>query len=283
MRAQAHPRHDMAEDGWSGAPGRLGRRAVRQLRQDWDKVALAILGFALFFVVWHYASVVIDNQALPTPGKVLHALGESFKPRPVNDLNPWTMQQHVAASLKRILYGSALAIALAVPIGLVMGFSRRAEALFIFPLELIRPIPPIAWLAFAIAMFATGMDVVFIIFLGIFFPVFLNTMDGVKKVDPILVDAAQTLGARRLQVFYKVILPAVVPQTMTGVRVGVGVGWMTIVAAEMVGVSPGLGWYIWTYGQLGRYDLMFAGMLMLGIISIIIARLLISLERWLQR
>src|SRR5512136_2736309 len=132
-------------------------------------------------------------------------------------------------------------------------------------------------------MFATGLDVVFIIFLGIFFPIFVNTIDGVKKIDPMLVDAAQTLGASRPQVFYKVILPAVVPQTMTGVRVGVGVGWMTIVAAEMVGVSPGLGWFIWTYGQLGLYDLMFAGMLMLGIISIVIARLLIALERWLQR
>jgi len=273
----------MAENIWSKAPGRLWRRVLRQLRRDWDKVLLAILGFVLFFVVWHYASVIVDNPALPTPSKVLHALGESFKARPVNDLNPWTMQQHVAASLKRILYGSALSIVLAVPLGLLMGFSRRAEALFIFPLELIRPIPPIAWLAFAIAMFATGLDVVFIIFLGIFFPIFVNTMDGVKKVDPMLVDAAQTLGAGRLHVFYKVILPAVVPQTMTGVRVGVGVGWMTIVAAEMVGVSPGLGWFIWTYGQLGRYDLMFAGMLMLGVISIVIARLLIALERWLQR
>ena len=283
MRTEANPLQDMAEDSWSKAPGRLLRRTLRQLKRDYDKVILAILGFVLFFVIWHYASVAIDNPALPTPGKVLHALGESFKSRPAGDLNPWTMQQHVAASLKRILYGSALAIILAVPLGLLMGFSKRVEALFIFPLELIRPIPPIAWLAFAIAMFATGLDVVFIIFLGIFFPIFVNTMDGVKKVDPMLVDAAQTLGARRLQVFYKVILPAVVPQTMTGVRVGVGVGWMTIVAAEMVGVSPGLGWFIWTYGQLGLYDLMFAGMLMLGIISIVIARLLIALERWLQR
>ncbi len=257
----------------------------KRLQRDYQKIILAISGLVVFFVLWHAVSVIANEEALPTPGEVFKALWESFEEPKPNSFDPWPMHQHVFESLKKIFYGSVLALVLAIPLGLLLGFSRRAEAFLIIPIELIRPIPPIAWLAFAISMFFTGLDVVFIIFLGIFFPIFINTMDGVKDVDPILVDAAETLGARRLQIFKKVILPATIPQMMTGVRIGVGVGWMTIVAAEMVGVKRGgLGWYIWTHGyELSKYDEMFAGMLMLGIISLLIARGLIQLERWLSR
>ncbi len=249
-------------------------------------IFLAIDGLLVFIILWHAASVMADEAALPTPGEVWDVLTQTFDPdwedRPRWD--SWTMQEHIWLSLLKIIYALILALALAVPLGLLMGFSKRAEAFFLIPIELIRPIPPIAWLAFAIAIITVEpFDVVFIIFLGIFFPIFLNTMDGVKKVDPILVDAAETLGAKRHQIFYKVVFPATVPQMMTGVRVGVGVGWMTIVAAEMVSANGGIGWFIWTYGTIGRYEEMFAGMLVLGIISVIIARILILSERWLSR
>jgi NitT/TauT family transport system permease protein len=258
----------------------------KRVRRDYDTIVLAFVGLVAFFLVWHVASVLSNEAALPTPGEVLevlvHTFEDDWKDRPIWDTN--RMQDHIYLSLTKILYGALLAMVLAVPLGLLMGFSRRAEAFFLIPIELIRPIPPIAWLAFAIAIITvTPMDVVFIIFLGIFFPVFINTMDGVKKVDPILVDAAETLGASRLEVFYKVVLPATVPQMMTGVRVGVGVGWMTIVAAEMVSANGGIGWFIWTYGDLGRYREMFAGMLMLGIVSVVIARGLVVLERRLTK
>jgi ABC-type nitrate/sulfonate/bicarbonate transport system permease component len=260
------------------------RRRARRLRDEWDRALLAVLGLLVFFLLWHEAAVLADEPALPTPGKVLEALRDSFKEPPSGFYDPWTMQEHVYQSLKKIAYASLVAIGLAVPLGLLLGFSPRAEAFLSIPLELIRPIPPIAWLAFAIAILTTGTDVIFIISLGIFFPVFLSTLDGVKKVDRMLIDAAETLGARRAQVFYKVIFPATMPQTMTGVRIGVGVGWMTIVAAEMLGVQDGgLGWMIYNHGMLDDYDTMFAGMLMLGITSFLIARGLIALERWLQR
>jgi NitT/TauT family transport system permease protein len=228
----------------------------KRIRKDYDKIVLSIAGLVVFFLVWHIASISMDESALPTPGEVIdvlfHSFEEDWQDRPVWDV--YTMQDHVYISLTKIIYGAILALIFAIPMGLVMGFSRRAEAFFLVPIELIRPIPPIAWLAFAIAIISVSpMDVVFIIFLGIFFPIFINTMDGVKKIDPLLVDAAQTLGANRLQIFYKVILPATVPQMMTGLRVGVGVGWMTIVAAEMVSANGGIGWFIWTYGDLGRY------------------------------
>jgi len=284
LRAQGLGRVEMASQTPSGRAAAMARTLFRRTRRSWDKVLLAVLGLLAFLIVWQVTSDLADEPALPTPSKVFEALFDSFDESKTTLLDPWPMQQHVGQSLWRILYGAAVAIVCAVPVGLVMGFSRRTEAFLIGPLELIRPIPPIAWLSFAIAIFATGADVAFIIFLGIFFPVFINTMDGVKKVDRMLVEAAQTLGARRHQVFYKVILPATLPQTMTGVRVGVGVGWMTIVAAEMIGVKDGgLGWYIWTHGQLSQYDQMFAGMLMLGIVSLVISRCLIALERWLQR
>lgn len=284
MKSDGNPRPPMTSNRWvawfQGRFRELGRRA----RRDWDKIVLAIVGLVVFFIIWHVGAVWADEPALPTPGKVFEALFKSFEEPDPKSFDPWTMQDHIWESVKKIFYGALLAFLLAVPLGLLVGFSRRTEAALLIPIELIRPIPPIAWLAFSIALFPTGVDVVFIILLGVFFPIFINTVDGVKKVDPMLVDAAETLGASRLQIFWKVILPATVPQMMTGVRVGVGVGWMTIVAAEMVGVKDGgLGWYIWTYGTLSRYEEMFAGMLMLGIISVVIARGLIWLERWLSK
>ncbi len=275
----------MSADSVAQALLRSLKRRLRRVRRERDKVLLAVLGLIAFFLIWHEAAVLADEPALPTPGKVLKALWESFKePPPPPYWDQWTMQEHVYQSLKKIAYSAIIAIGLAVPLGLLLGFSPRAEAFLTVPLELIRPIPPIAWLAFAIAILTTGTDIIFIISLGIFFPVFLNTLDGVKKVDRMLIDAAETLGARRTQVFYKVIFPATMPQTMTGVRIGVGVGWMTIVAAEMLGVRDGgLGWMIYNHGMFDDYDTMFAGMLMLGITSFLIARGLIALERWLQR
>ncbi|WP_239027981.1 ABC transporter permease [Geomonas subterranea] len=154
-----------------------------------------------------------------------------------------------------------------------MGWSRRVRSCLEAPLELLRPVPPMAWIPISILWFGIGNKAAaFIIFLGAFFPVLLNTMAGVKSIDPVILDAARTLNAARRTVFFKILIPATVPSIFTGVRIGLGIGWMTLVAAEFTGVREGygLGYMIMTARDIQRPDLIVAGMCVIGFVGIIL-------------
>jgi NitT/TauT family transport system permease protein len=244
-----------------------------------------LTGAIAFIVGWWALAVIVDKPYLPNPYEVLDALWRSFTTSSFRD--PKLMPTHIAASLTRVAWGFVIALFLAAPLGFLAGYSKRVETFISPTVELLRPIPPIAWLPFAIVFF-TARDfpasAVFIIFLGIFFPILINTVDGVKGIDKLLYDAAQTLGAKKRDIFRKVILPASLPNMMTGIRIGIGVGWMTIVAAEMTPVfNEGLGWYIWDRADVFVYDEMFAGMLMIGIIGLVMTKSISYAERWLRR
>jgi NitT/TauT family transport system permease protein len=247
---------------------------------------LWLAGFLSFIVAWWVLAIWEDRPYLPTPPEVIDALFRSFYETTIRDTK--TMWDHIAASLSRVAWGFFFAIVLAVPIGYMAGYYKTVENFINPAVELLRPVPPIAWLPFAIVFFHTAGDfpaaAVFIIFLGIFFPVLTNTVDGVKGIDKLLFDAALTLGARGREIFQKIVLPASIPSMMTGIRIGLGVGWMTIVAAEMTPVfSEGLGWYIWDRAAIFKYDDMFAGMLMIGIIGIVMFKSISYVERWVRR
>jgi NitT/TauT family transport system permease protein len=266
--------------------GASARRQVLAFVHRHESVFLWIAGFLSFILIWWLLSLYEDKPYLPPPPEVVDALIRSFYETTPRD--PKTMWDHIAASLSRVGWGFLFAILLAVPIGYAAGYWKTVDSFISPTVELLRPIPPIAWLPFAIVFFATAGDfpaaAVFIIFLGIFFPVLTNTIDGVKGIDPLLFDAALTLGARKREIFKKVILPASIPNMMTGIRIGLGVGWMTIVAAEMTVVfSEGLGWYIWDRAWIFKYDEMFAGMLMIGIIGIVMFKSISYAERWVRR
>jgi NitT/TauT family transport system permease protein len=250
-----------------------------------ESMFIWIAGFFFFILAWWLLALWVDKPYLPTPPEVITALIESFYKTTLRD--PKTMAYHIAASLSRVAWGFLFAMALAVPLGYLAGFYRDVDDFASPAIELLRPIPPIAWLPFAIIFFATAGDfpaaAVFIIFLGIFFPVLTNTIDGVKGIDNLLYDAALTLGARRRDLFIKIMMPASLPSMMTGLRIGLGVGWMTIVAAEMTPVySEGLGWYIWDRADIFHYDEMFAGMLMIGLIGLAMTWSLLLIERRLR-
>jgi ABC-type nitrate/sulfonate/bicarbonate transport system permease component len=151
------------------------------------------------------------------------------------------LAKHFWASLKRELIAFVYA-STAIPIGILMGWSKTAQSLFEPVFEMLRPIPPIAWIPLAILWFGIGdLQNQFIIFLGIFFPLLINTIAGVKNVENNVVRAARCLGASELDVLLKVVFRAAMPQIITGIRVGLGVGWMALVAAELVGATSGLG------------------------------------------
>lgn len=236
---------------------------------------------ATFLAGWHITATRLNNPwLLPRPLAVAYRLLHPC----ANVLDTGSLLYNIGVSGLRVLMGFALAVLVAVPLGLTMGrigFVRRLVGPFV---ELFRPLCPIAWIPFAMAVFKTYsvanlfgirysntvLDVVqvgmlFILFYGAFFPVLLNTVDGVLGVPDAYVEAAQVLGASRGQLFRKVVFPAALPAVFTGLRIGVGTAWMVIVAAEMLpGSSAGIGYLITYAYQLAEMDVLIAGMVLVG-------------------
>jgi NitT/TauT family transport system permease protein len=226
----------------------------------------------VLILIWQGLSSIqiIPSYKLPSPVEIL--LG--FRDLLMIGVPPGNLlHNHVLYSLYRVALGYAIAALLAIPLGLLMGWSpgflRMIRPLF----ELVRPIPPLAWIPIAILWFGIGIkSAAFIIFLGAFFPILLNTISGVLSIHPILIEAARTLHAREKDIFLKVLLPGAVPSIFVGMRIGIGIGWMTLVAAEFTGVKEGygLGYMIMTARDIQRPDEILAGMLVIGVIGLLI-------------
>ena len=237
--------------------GRAGWRRVRTLA-----LPLALLG------AWQIVSTVVLDKTtatlLPPPTAV--ALG--FWELIANGDLP----RHAFDSLKREVVAFCWAC-LAIPLGLAMGWWKWVNEQIDPVMEILRPIPPLAWIPLSILWFGIGdMQNQFIIFLGMFFPILLNTIAGVKNIEPNLVRAARCLGASETRVLRRVVLWAALPQILTGIRVGLGVGWMALVAAELVGANSGLGFLINDARTVLRTDHVIVGMITIGIIGLIIDR-----------
>jgi NitT/TauT family transport system permease protein len=249
-------------DGF-GSFGRVPRR-VRQ--------TISILGF---FAVW-WALVefgVLGFGFLSGPVETLRLFVTYLAGEPIT--SGATIYFHAAYSTYRVIVGIALAAVLAVPIGLAIGTSRRFED-YTFPaLELIRPIPPVAWIpisilvipAVAVAGFTVNLAVLFIVFIGAFFPILINTIEGVETIEQEYVRAAASLGAEGRQVFRNVILPAAFPSILTGISIGVGLGWITVVAAEIIAGNYGLGYAIYQAYRLLETEVVLVGMVAIGILG----------------
>jgi ABC-type nitrate/sulfonate/bicarbonate transport system permease component len=179
---------------------------------------------------------------------------------------------HVWASLSRVISAWLIAVIIAVPLGLAMGRSRRMEAIADPFVELFRPISPLAWIPLAILWFGIGeTGKIFIIFIATFFPILLNTVSGVKGVDPVLIRAGQVLGCdTERKLFMKVILPAAMPTIIVGFRIAFGTGWAAIIAAELVAAQSGLGYLIADGMEILRSDLVLVGMVVIGILGVLI-------------
>ncbi|MFO0753037.1 MAG: ABC transporter permease [Thermodesulfovibrionales bacterium] len=170
--------------------------------------------------------------------------------------------------MKRVFCGVAVSLLIGIPTGLLMGFWRKLGD-FLNPfVEMIRPIPPLAWVPLAILWLGIGdASATFIIFLGSFFPILLNTITGVLSINQRIVEYAVILGAKKRDLFLKVLVPGAMPSIITGIRIGLGIGWMTLVAAEFTGVKSGygLGYLIMTARDIQRADQIIAGMAVIGV------------------
>lgn len=245
-------------------------------------VVPGLAGGLTFIIIWHLAAAT-GLVGLPTPGEALAVLAALVVKG--DPLYGWTLQQFTWASLQIVLKGWAASTAVAVPLGLAMGFSPRLERVAGGFLELMRPLPPVAWIPLAYLIFAafpgpTAWVQTFVVFVGAFFPTLVTTTEAVKGVDPLYIEAARTFGASPRQVLSKVVIPAVLPSVITGTRIGLGVGWMCIVAAEFVGGRKGIGFYIWSvYNVGGRAPEIVAGMVAIGVVGYLANRGLLWVEK----
>jgi ABC-type nitrate/sulfonate/bicarbonate transport system permease component len=256
------------------------REAVRRLSRapGWFHRISRFVGLGIFFGLWQVISTIILPRVdpnlvtlMPPPSSVLAAGWEL--------LLSGELLTHFWASLKREIVAFAYA-SIAIPLGVLMGWSRLAQNMLDPVFEMLRPIPPIAWIPLAILWFGiSDQQNHFIIFLGIFFPLLLNTVTGVKNVEHNVVRAARCLGASELSVLTKVVFRAALPQIVTGVRVGLGVGWMALVAAELVGAVSGLGWMISDARSMLRTDIILVGMIAIGMAGLLIDQGLRALAR----
>jgi NitT/TauT family transport system permease protein len=178
--------------------------------------------------------------------------------------------EHAGLSLIRVFIGLFYAIILAIPLGLIMGLYKKLDWALSPIIEIFRPIPPFAWIPFALVFFGLGLvSQSFVIFIGAFFPILTNTYKGVKDTSPIHIDVARTLGATQRRVLISVVLPSSFPSILVGIRIAIGVGWMCVIAAELVGLNVplGLGYLIQFSAQFGNFALTVAAMLMTGAIG----------------
>lgn len=232
---------------------------------------------AVLLAVWELVSTrVLDETTallLPPPTAILKAGWQL--------LLSGDLLHHLLASVRRE-FMAFLAASAAIPLGIAMGWWKGFNEQVDPVIEILRPIPPLAWIPLSILWFGIGdTQNEFIIFLGIFFPILLNTIAGVKNIEPNLIRAARCLGASEWKVLQRVVLKAALPQIVTGIRVGVGVGWMALVAAELVGASSGLGFMINDARSVLRTDIIVVGMLTIGLVGLTIDAAIRMLTRWL--
>jgi NitT/TauT family transport system permease protein len=231
---------------------------------------LMLVGFALFLGFW-YLTVEVWKfprfAQMPGPTDVIT---EWLSPDPSYGLSIYSPEyyQHIWVSWRRVSIAFLLATATGVPLGLFLGWSQRFKD-YVFPVfELLRPIPPLAWVPLAIIMFqGSETPIVFLTFLASFYATTLNTMLGVESIDVSFVRAAYCLGAKRPQVFWHVIVPGAMPFIFTGLQISVGVAWFSLVAGEMVSGQYGLGYLINTSYTMVQYPTMVIGMITLGIVG----------------
>jgi len=246
-----------------------------------EVAVLACLGLAAFFAIWSLASLagLASRLFLPPPWSV----AEKFVALTREPFSGYTLQQHLASSFARFGTGFALAAIIGVPLGLAMGWFRWLDAVVSPLFDALRFVAPIAWVPFAALWFGTGIGgPVLVIFTGAFPPCVINAYRGARYVDRRLIEAAQTLGARHWQMITEVLLPASVPSIVAGLRVSAGLGWQSLVGAELIVASSGIG-YVLVKGQASiSTSIVMSGMIAIGLVGFAIDVVLRQLEAYLR-
>lgn len=221
-----------------------------------NKIVLPVSSLVSVFLLWHIVAKLLDSWKLPDPVSVLLALASGRIEVLVD----------IAYSLYHLALGLCAGLFVGFAVGAIMGWSRTAEGIIGPVVEFVRPIPPLAWIPFAIIWLKLShWSAGFIVFVGIVFPILINTYTGFKNTPRVLIEAACVLGCtKHRQLMLRVALPSALPSILSGIRIGVGIGWMCLVASEIFGQTKGLGFKLWYFYQLHQMDKVTAYMLLLG-------------------
>ena len=236
------------------------------------RILPSIAVIALLVGVWWAVVVATHSVVFPTPWQVVTGTMELVR--------DGTLWDHIGASLFRVGAGFALAVIVAVPLGLWMGWVKGAYVTLNPLFQILRPISPIAWIPIAILWFGVGnLSPIFLIFISSVFPMVVQTVTGVHTIEKRYLRAAANFGVSRATLFRQVVIPAALPQVIVGMRIGLGVAWLVVVAAEMIALRSGLGYLIMDSRNAGnRYDLVIAGMIIIGLIGLLLDGLMRLLE-----
>ncbi|KGT86631.1 MULTISPECIES: taurine ABC transporter permease TauC [Enterobacterales] len=241
--------------------------------------SLSLLSVAVLLLVWWSVTALnlVAPLFLPPPQQVLQKLLLIASPQGFMDATLW---QHLGASLTRMLVALFFAALIGIPVGIAMGLSPAIRGLLDPLIELYRPVPPLAYLPLMVIWFGIGeTSKILLIYLAIFAPVTLSTLAGVKNAQQVRIRAAQALGATRWQLLRFVILPGALPEILTGLRIGLGVGWSTLVAAELIAATRGLGFMVQSAGEFLATDVVLAGIAVIALIAFSLELGLRALQR----
>lgn len=257
----------------------------RTKKLGWTRIAIRLSAIAIAILLWHLGSTykfnfIINFENIPTPAvvwKQFIALATTEK-----------FYYHIYVSMRRILIGFSLATVLGVVIGVLMGRFRTMTDIFMPYIEILRPIPAVAWIPLAILMFPTEeSSIIYITFLGAFFPIVLNTVHGVEQTPENLIRAARSLGASNRAILWHVVLPGALPSIMAGLAIGMGVSWFSLLAGEIISGQYGIGYFTWNSYSLVEYPKIIIGMLIIGVLGTLSTLLVKQLSkpflRWVEK
>lgn len=242
------------------SPSRLA--SSTWLKTMGPRYLVRIAALIVAVILWELASrngfnFYINFDNIPAPSVVGSAM--------VTELSGTEFYLHILHSLERVAIAYVIAVVIGVVLGVAMGRSRWAEDIILPYIELLRPIPAVAWIPLAILMLPTEQSsIVFITFLGALFPVILNTVHGVEQTNSVLVRAARSLGASRTAILWHVVLPGAMPSIVAGLAIGMGVAWFSLLAGEIISGQYGIGYYTWNSYTLIQYPQIIIGMLTIG-------------------
>jgi len=247
---------------------------------DRSTLSISLATGAVIIAAWWGASEarLVSHLFLPTPREVVNAAVSFYQDGYANA----SMWEHIGASLMRILTAAAIAIALGAPVGLLMGLSRWTKGIFDTPIEFYWPLPPLAYLPLMIIWLGIGeVSKITLLTMAMFAPIALSAQAGVRSVSKERVHAALSLGATRFQLLREIVLPSALPEILTGIRIALGVGWGTLVAAELIAATRGIGHFIMSASQFLATDYVFVGIGIIAACAFAFSFAMRLIERWL--
>ena len=267
------------------APHAAAIEATAEEQRRWrvlDKIRAIALGVGfpvLLVVMWHLVVSYTGTRLIPSPREVAVMMYDFSFGGIYDDAFSGTIVTHILRSMERVYGGFFAAAALGIPLGLMIGRVKLVRQLLDPTISLLRPIPVTAWLPLSMIFFGLGPNAaIFLVFLGAFYPILLNTIFGVRSVDLRLFEAASMLGCSGSAMFRQIVLPASLPAIFNGLRLGHGFAWILIVVGEMTGVPTGLGSVIMDGRTLSRTDLAIVGMIVIGVLGFLTDRLIVMLN-----